>query len=500
MLGERASPGAGEESGAAQEVVSGFVNSHMRRCHFRLGLAALAVLCAGCASRPTNDRIFTADATRGYRMEAGLAPRSNNDGKTILLLAFSGGGTRAAALSYGVLEALRNKYVLVDGQRRRLLDEVDVITGVSGGSFTALAYAFLGERLFSEYEERFLKRDVQGALIGRAVNPLYWPKLVGGSYGRSELAADYYDEILFEGATFGDLLARGAPVAFVAGTDLSTGARLEFSQSMFDVMCSDLLSVRLSRAAASSSAVPLALSPVTFDNYGGTCGFEFEPRAVYEISNPSTRPRPAERTMVRLREHRNLERSNERPYIHVVDGGVADNLGLRGVIEALEILEASPAIRRLVGLDRVERIAIIVVNAHAVPDVDWDRSESPPGFITQIVQASGVPIDRYSYESVQLIKDTVDRWHMQSELQIHRTRSDPSMRDGPEDRRLNIALFAIDVSFQSISDPAERSYFMNLPTSLALPPEAIDRLRRVAAELLDSSPEFNAFVRDLGRH
>jgi len=346
MLGERASPGAGEESGAAQEVVSGFVNSHMRRCHFRLGLAALAVLCAGCASRPTNDRIFTADATRGYRMEAGLAPRSNNDGKTILLLAFSGGGTRAAALSYGVLEALRNKYVLVDGQRRRLLDEVDVITGVSGGSFTALAYAFLGERLFSEYEERFLKRDVQGALIGRAVNPLYWPKLVGGSYGRSELAADYYDEILFEGATFGDLLARGAPVAFVAGTDLSTGARLEFSQSMFDVMCSDLLSVRLSRAAASSSAVPLALSPVTFDNYGGTCGFEFEPRAVYEISNPSTRPRPAERTMVRLREHRNLERSNERPYIHVVDGGVADNLGLRGVIEALEILEASPAIRR----------------------------------------------------------------------------------------------------------------------------------------------------------
>ncbi|HQR40286.1 MAG TPA: patatin-like phospholipase family protein, partial [Blastocatellia bacterium] len=201
----------------------------------------------------------------------------------------------------------------------------------------------------------------------------------------------------------------------------------------------------------------------------------------------------------RLREARALERSSERPYIPVVDGGVADNLGLRGVIEALEILEASPAIRKLVELDRVERIAIIVVNAHAKPDVDWDRSESPPGIVTQIVQASGVPIDRYSYESIQLIKDTVDRWRMQSELQIHRTRSDPSMQVGPEDRRLNIALFAIDVSFQSIADPAERRYFQNLPTSLSLPSEAIDRLRHVAAQLLDASPEFNAFVRDLGR-
>jgi NTE family protein len=433
-------------------------------------------------------------------MEAGLAARSDNDGRTVMLLAFSGGGMRAAALSYGVLEALRDREIFIDGQRRRLLDEVDVITGVSGGSFTALSYALLGERLFSEYEGRFLKRDVQGALIALAMNPLNWPKLVGGSYGRSELAADYYDEILFEGATFGDLLSRSAPLAFVAGTDLSTGARIEFSQSMFDVMCSNLLTVRLSRAAATSSAVPIALSPVTFDNYGGTCGFEFHPRAVYEISNPSTRPRPAERAMMRLREYRDLERSIERPYLHVVDGGVADNLGLRAVIEALEILEASPAIRRLVGLDRVERIAIIVVNAHAAPNVDWDHSESSPGFVTQVVQASGVPIDRYSYESVQLIKDTVDRWHMQSELQIHRTRSDPSMRNGPEDRRLNIALFAIDVSFQSIADPEERRYFMNLPTSLALPPDAIDRLRRVAAELLEASPEFNAFVQDLGRH
>jgi NTE family protein len=463
------------------------------------GIAVVVAVCSGCASRPVNERITAVDPAHGYRLEVSLANRSNNDPRTVLVLAFSGGGTRAAALSYGVLEALRSKEIVVDRQRRRLLDEVDAITGVSGGSFTALAYALYGDRLFSEYEARFLKRDVQGSLLGRVFNPIYWPKLVGGSYGRSELAADYYDQILFEGATFGDLLTRKAPITIVAGTDLSTGARVEFTQTVFDVLCSDLRTVRLARAAATSSAVPLVFSPLTFNNYGGTCGFEFHQRTVYEMSSPSTRQRPAERALMRLREHRNLERSAERPYLHLVDGGVADNLGLRGVVEALEILEASPASREILGFDRVDRIAIIIVNAHAAPSMDGDRRETPPGVVAQIAQASGVPIDLYSYESVQLIKDTVERWQMQAEISIARTRRDPSMLAKTEDKRLSIALYAIDVSFESIADPDERRYFMSLPTSLALPPEAIDRLRRVAGQLLDASPEFNAFVQDLNR-
>lgn len=176
----------------------------------KLCVLGLAAVVAGCASRPINERIDAVDPAQGYRVEIRLTHRPDNDSRTIFLLAFSGGGTRAAAFSYGVLEALRDKEVVVDGQRRRLLDEVDVITGVSGGSFTALSYALLGERLFAEYEDRFLKRNVQGALVARAFNPFNWPKLLGGSYGRSELAVDYYDEILFGGATFGDLLRPSA--------------------------------------------------------------------------------------------------------------------------------------------------------------------------------------------------------------------------------------------------------------------------------------------------
>jgi NTE family protein len=75
----------------------------------------------------------------------------------------------------------------------RLLDEVDLITGVSGGSFTALGYGLYGERLFALFEKSFLKRDVQGTLIRRMLSPLNWPALWSSGWGRSELAAQPYD-------------------------------------------------------------------------------------------------------------------------------------------------------------------------------------------------------------------------------------------------------------------------------------------------------------------
>jgi len=155
----------------------------------RLGLCLLAAaVLAGCASRPINEPIAQVDPKAGYRPYLLIPKRQNNDPHTLFVLSFSGGGTRAAAFSYGVLEELQRTEIVVDGQPRRLIDEVDMITGVSGGSFTALAYALNGDRLFSEYEDRFLKRDVQGALTERALNPLNWPEYLGGSAGRSELA------------------------------------------------------------------------------------------------------------------------------------------------------------------------------------------------------------------------------------------------------------------------------------------------------------------------
>jgi NTE family protein len=467
-------------------------------CAVRLMLWFLVVLAlAGCASRPINAPITQVDPHNGYRPHLLMSKRQNNDPHTFFVLSFSGGGTRAAAFSYGVLEELRRTEVIVSGHHRRLIDEVDVITGVSGGSFTALSYALYGDRLFSEYEERFLKRNVQGTLTWRTLNPFNWWKFIGGSAGRSELAAEYYDEILFEDATFGDLLDRQGPVAIATGTDLSTGSRLAFFQNDFDLLCSDLNTVRLSRAAATSSAVPIVLSPVTFNNYGGNCGYQY-PAWVDSVANPESRVRPAGRAYQRYREMQAFQNSKDRPYIHLVDGGVADNIGVRGVLEAFEELAASAAFRGEVGFGLIQRIVLLVVNARSSPRTDWDRRESPPGTVGQLLQASGVPIERYSFETVETMKDRAEIWKWRRDLLVAQARLAGASQAEAEERVPNFSLHVLDVSFDGISDPKERALFMNLPTSFVLPAKDIDRLREVAGRLLRQSTEYETIVHELG--
>ena len=467
---------------------------------YRMLMILLAMLAlAGCASRPVNERLTQVDPSAGYRPYLQMQKRVNNDPHTLFILAFSGGGTRAAALSYGVLDELRRTEIAFDVQRRRLIDEVDIITGVSGGSFTALAYALYGERLFSEYEERFLKRDVQGALVQRALNPFNWWKYIGGTAGRSELAAELYDEILFEGATYADLISKQGPVAVANGTDISTGSRLSFYQNDFDLLCSDLSKMRLSRAAATSSAVPVVLSAVTFNNYGGTCGYEYPPW-VRDVAKTEGRVRPSARALQRYREMQEFQNSKDRPYIHLVDGGVADNIGMRSVLEALEALGASAAFRGEAGFGAIRRIVLVVVNSRSAPRTDWDRTEDPPGTVAQLAQSAGVPIDRFSFETIEIMKDREEIYGWRREMLVLRARLAGKTEAEAEASVPfpKLTLHTMDISFEAIKDPKERERFMNMPTSFVLPPDDVDRLREIGARLLRESPDFQELLREWG--
>src|SRR3982750_32283 len=282
-------------------------------------IVVLLLLLGGCATRPINPPITQADPTSGYRFELRQATAKSKD--NLVILAFSGGGTRAAAFSYGVLEFLRRTEIIgAKGNKGRLLDQVDIVTGVSGGSFTALAYGLYGDKLFDDYEQRFLKRDVQGEIIARAFSPTYWGKLSSTGWGRSELASQLYDEVLFNGATFADLNRGDGPLILASATDISTGARFVFNQGTFDIICSDLNAVPLSRAAAASSAVPVVLSSITVKNYGGNCNWTPPPWAKL-FRDADDVPRPAARTLRSLTAIQALGDSVDRPYLHLVDGG-----------------------------------------------------------------------------------------------------------------------------------------------------------------------------------
>jgi NTE family protein len=468
------------------------------RASWRLFVGMLLLL-GGCATRPVNPRLIHYQPSTETKLEK--LEKNRGDEQDIVVLAFSGGGTRAAAFSYGVLEALKQIEIITSsGRKVRLLDEVDVITGISGGSFTALAYGLYGEKLFDDFETSFLKRNVQGALIGRFFNPLNWPALMTARWGRSELAAQLYDKILFHGATFADLERAEGPAIAVGATELASGSRVVFVEQDFDIMCTDLGSFSLARAAAASSAVPVALSPLTINNYGGSCGYQ-EPawlRQFTEVANP---PRPAGRLLKRLQELRELDDGVKDPYFHLVDGAVSDNLGLRGVLDVLETFEALRAAGQPTPLDHVRRIIIVVVNSVSSPSMEWNKSENPPGSLSVLTKAAGVPIDRYASESIELLKDIEARWTGLRDTRdspAFTKNKDPKM-DGVE-KAPNADIYTIEVSFQALKDEQERAYLNQLPTSFHLPPEAIDRLRAAAQRIIKDSPVIQGLLKEEGTH
>ena len=429
------------------------------------------VMAAGCAHWPETPRFEQVGAS-GYR-PAMSRPGQSDD--WMVVLAISGGGIRAAALGYGVLEELRRTEVTVNGVKHRLLDEVDMISAVSGGTFPATYYALRGEKTFEEFEERVLSRNFEMELAKRILlNPVNWFRLPSGTFGKSDLFAELYDETVFDHATFGDLQKANGPYMIINGTDVTSGARFSFTQDQFDAICGDLSRVTLGRAVATSTALPPLLTPITFENRGGTCGRKAPAwqaaaeAAVGESETPG-------RALLRARALQTYE-DPARPYVHAFDGGLSENLGLSEVIRAFEIMKVDPGETVLPGLRRARKLVVIAVNALRFPEVDWDRSPAPPDKDILTDQMWSIPVDRITLDTVEQVNEKLAAWQA----------------GGPERH----AYFAL-VTFDNLKDPAERLYFKQVKTRLTLPREQVDRLREVGGRLLREAPAFQRLLADL---
>ena len=279
---------------------------------------------SGCATTyPANPPLQQFEPAAGYDY-ANVAEASSKNSEVLMLLAFSGGGTRAAAFSYGVLKELNGTDLERKGRTFRLSDEVDGISGISGGSFTAAYFGLFGDRIFEDYERVFLRRDVQGELTQQVMfNPVNWFRLLSPTYTRADLATELYDETIFEHGTFADMQTSGGPFVAINATEMTMGVRFQFSQQYFNPICGDLSGYPVARAVTASSAVPVLFSPVTLTNRAGECGWQEPAWAREALDTP-------ERTSRRYNLAANLialTDREQRPYLHLFDGGLADNLG-----------------------------------------------------------------------------------------------------------------------------------------------------------------------------
>jgi NTE family protein len=435
-----------------------------------LALFLLAAL-TGCAHRRPNQPLARVDRSTGYYFHPD--GRTNQSDDILFALAFSGGGTRAAAFAYGVLEELRDtKLPGPDGHC--LLDEVDVISSVSGGSVTAAAYGLYGKRVFDVLEPAFLKRDVQGALAWKALNPLHWPALWSPTYGRSELAADYYDHLLFHGATFAALRTNGAPFLVLNGTDIVTGTRFDFTQHCFDFIGSDVSRYPLASAVAASSAVPGALTPVTLKNFAGTCPCPLPEWVGAALTQDAGR---ISRRAAVLTSYQDADRQR---FLHIVDGGVSDNIGLQPLLDYVQSVPLSAERRRELAATHARKLVLVVVNACAQPSRDWDRHEKSPSSFSTAVAATSHTLDQHTLDTMDYMKEALVR--LKGEIQM------------PPDAKI----YPVFLSFTNFRDPSRQQFFLNLPTSFFLHPPEVDALRAAGRELLQQNPTYQELLRDLG--
>lgn len=439
---------------------------------YRLASGLLALVLAGCAHYPVNAPLDHYAPTKGYRLENLSAP--DNSGSLFVVLAFSGGGTRAAALAYGVLEQLQHTDIEWEGRRKSLLDEVDLISAVSGGSYTAAYYALYRERLFTDFERDFLRRNVQGQLTRKLLAPVNLTRTVSPTFGRSDLVAEYLDKYLFHGATFGDLQQHGRPFVLLNATDMSLGTRFEFTQDQFDLLCSDLTSYPIARAVAASGALPVVFSPLTLRNYAGSCGYH-EPEWVQTALDDRA---ASARRYYQANEQRSYLDSARRPYVHLLDGGISDNTGLRALLERTQTERDPRRLPHTLGVAALRKVVLITVSAETPPSRRLDRSEAVPSIFQVIRTVKDIPIGRYSFETTELFK----------------ARFEALARESGNG---NTKFYLAEVTFEALSDPLERKRFSDIPTSFALPAEDVDALRQVAARLLRESPGYRRLLHDL---
>ena len=416
-----------------------------------------------------------------------LAPGvEGNSDKLFVVLTFSGGGKRAAAFSYGVLEALRDiRVTTADGDRRALLDEIDLISAVSGGAFTAAYYALHGHETFESYAPRFLNHDTEKDLWHKVLAPASWGRLARDEVSRSDLEVEYFDRELFRGASVYDVMTR-SPRVIITATDLVRAKPFSFTREQLNGVCVDPRSVPVARAVFASAATPIYFAPLVMQTFAGRCGYqppEIAGVPLDSIDDVYRRER-AERLLSFLD-------SEHYPDLHLADGAFADNLGARAILDEVALGDnVTDALRRN-GFARARRMLFVVVDARTGFDRRYAQVREPLGIKKVMDAVVSATFNRYSFETMNLMRQRVKRW----ENEVRSTRCKSSLVI-PDCEKFDIDL--VELSFDRVKDPVEHQYLDRIPTAFTLSSEEIIRLRRAAHLLVEESPEMRNFIEHSG--
>jgi NTE family protein len=373
-----------------------------------------------------------------------------------------------------------------DGDEHLLLDEIDLISAVSGGAFTAAYYALNGRGAFDSYAPQFLDHDTEADLWRKVLAPVNWPRLANPLVSRSDLEVEYFDQQLFKGATVHDVMTR-SPRVIVTATDLVRAKPFAFTREQLNGICVDPRSIPVARAVFASAATPVYFAPLVMQTFAGQCGY----RPPNSISAEALEESDVYRRE-RIERLQSFLDTSRFPYLHLADGALADNLGARAILDEVALGDTVTDALRRNGFSRARRMLFIVVDARTDFDPRFAQQPEPLGIKEVMDAVVSATFNRYSFETMNLMRARVKHW----ESEVRATRCKVALAI-PDCDKFDVDL--VELSFDQVRDPAERDYLGRVPTTFTLSPQQIARLRQAARQLVDESPELRTFLEESAR-
>lgn len=445
--------------------------AHGLRVAAVLAVAAAGVL-AGCASevynRATNVPLSEATPSRMGATEEFMRENS-------IVLSFSGGGLRASAFAYGVLTALQEMKT-ADGD---LLDDVRLITSVSGSSLTAAYFGVYGRGRLEQFPQEALLPGFERSMRMSVFAPGNLSRALGGGLNAAEDFRDVLDQRVFRGATFSDIYARGGPVIRIHATDLYHGVPFTFDPAAFSVLCSDISRYPVADAVAASMAVPVVFAPTVLRTFPDACQPLLPELAGFVHAKPDA-PLGVRALASAISDYRDPARTR---FIKLADGGLTDNVAVSTLVLARLGNDAPYAPLTEREAVRVRRVLVMVADASRRPSGDWIFHEAGPSGLELTLAASDAAVDSAARGAADALRLLLEQW--QRSVVAFRCGLSPTQvwrLGGPQ--KWDCADVKVIYAYLSPDElPAPlREEIRAIPTRLTLTQEQIDATIRAAQQ------------------
>jgi NTE family protein len=451
-------------------------------------ILACTALLAGCAQFIHNDPVNQPPSANLNQVQAAAEDRDTSD-DMVVALAFSGGGVRAAAFSYGVLTGLNETRVTTSRGAISLLDHLDFISGVSGGSILAAYYGLNGRQTLSDFRERFLLANSEEHLQTDLSLFNIARGLEGGINDSTEFP-NWLDAHLFNHATFRQLMTGRRPVVWINASDIYNRTAFLFTPVTFSALCSNLSDYPISLAVAASAAVPVVFAPIVVQNYSAGCSTPLPEWVERVRRDPNAAP-----IMKSYAEALERYRTGEVKYVKLLDGGLVDNLALSAITvtrlankTAYGPLEPEEAVK-------LRRFLFLVVDAGRAPSGAWAQNVAGPSGVELINAASDTATESAALDSYLSFQTTMNSW--KDALTKWRCNLSETERRqygaAPNWNCKDVRFFIGRIAFGDLG--LTRAATLNrVETTLRLPQDQVDMLIAAGHDALQENSAFRGFL------